>query len=117
MAWMKRHFPMIVSIFIATTGCFFLANALLETALIGADLRAKAPVAGIGLLFVAAGGLFVYLACKGRLERNGPSVTEVRTAAVSNMTSPSTLRDIAANDPSSRVSRAAASRLKEIAGQ
>lgn len=117
MARLKKMFPFLVACFMIAVGIFFLASALLKTGLLNIDPAGKIWIIGIAIVLTGSGVVFAHMARTGKLRKDGPTITEVRTEAVSGLDSKSLLADIAANDPKAEVRRTAKERLEELQAQ
>lgn len=114
MVFLKKIFPVAIACFITATGLFFLVNVLFDPSPLTIESGATIRVAGIAILLIGSGLLFVYFAKADKLRKDGPSVTEVRKEAVGGLKSEALLSDIARNDPKDEVRRTAQKRLEEL---
>jgi predicted CopG family antitoxin len=71
-------------------------------------------VLGISAVFAALGVGSFFLMRKGKLKKEGASLTEVRQEAIEKLKDPELLSRIAINDDDSEIRETAMERLKEI---
>lgn len=101
--------------FLVLTGALFLAVGLVGTPFLAVDASRKPAVAILAAILIAVAFLFFVAWRRGRLEKQGKSLLEVRLRAVGKVKERSTLLKIAEDvDEHPDVRALAAEHLKEI---
>jgi len=111
---LKRWFAPLVAMFVLVVGVFFLATTLVDTRIVTPQAQGRTVLLVVSGIFIVAGVIFLALALKGGLRRQGKTVAEVRKEAVANLKAESLLADIALKDPNPEIRETAKKRLEEI---
>jgi hypothetical protein len=107
--------PQLIAAAIAATGALFLGASILELPFMELKPPGAYYMMGLSIVFIVAGGYFLWKARRGHLEPDGVTVTDVRKQAIEKMESPELLSQIAREDPKREVREKALRRLEKIA--
>jgi len=112
--YLKKHFPLVVAVYITAGGMFFCISALIEGALLNPEPPGRHFLLVVSIIFIAVGIYSIYLFNRGKLKKAGKSIAEVRQEAVEKMKDPSMLAQIALEDQNPEIRKTAEKRLDEI---
>ena len=113
----ERMFAHIVAGYLIAVGLFFgLASVFQIPLILHIEPGGKVFVLGISAVFAALGVGSFFLLRKGKLKKDGASITEVRQEAIEKLKDPELLSRIAIKDSDSEVRESAQERLKKIKG-
>lgn len=113
---LERIFAHIVAGYLIAVGLFFGLASVFQISYIHIESAGKFYVLGISAVFTASGAGSFFLLRKGKLKKEGTSLTEVRQEAIEKLKDPELLSRIALKDSDSELRASAQERLKEIKG-
>jgi predicted CopG family antitoxin len=112
----ERMFAHVVAGYLFAVGLFFGFASFFQIPFIRIEPESKFFVLGISLVFAASGVVSYILLRKGKLKKEGASLTDVRQEAIEKLKDPELLSRIAIKDSDVQVRESAQERLKEIKG-
>ena len=113
---LERIFAHIVAGYLIAVGLFFGLASIFQISYIRIEPAGKFYVLGISAVFAASGAGSFFLLRKGKLKKEGASLSEVRQEAIEKLKDPELLSRIALKDSDSELRASAQERLKEIKG-
>ena len=113
---LERIFAHMVAGYLIAVGLFFGLASIFQMPYLQIEPAGKVSVLGISTAFAALGVGSFFLLCKGKLRKEGASLTEVRQEAIEKLKDPELLSRIALKDSDMQVRESAQERLKEIKG-
>ena len=113
---LERIFAHIVAGYLIAVGLFFGLASIFQISYIHIEPAGKFYVLGISAVFAASGAGSFFLLRKGKLKKEGASLSEVRQEAIEKLKDPELLSRIALKDSDSELRESAQERLKEIKG-
>jgi hypothetical protein len=111
---LERTFAHIVAGYIFLVGLIFGLASIFQLPFLQIAPQGKLFVLIISFVFAASGIVSFYLLGRGRLRKEGASISEVRQEAIEKMKDPELLSRIALKDSDSELRELAQERLKEI---
>ena len=112
----ERMFAHVVAGYLFAVGLFFGFASFFQIPFIRIEPESKFFVLGISLVFAASGAVSYILLRKGKLKKEGASLTDVRQEAIEKMKDPELLSRIAIKDDDSELREKAKERLKDLKG-
>jgi len=114
---LERMFAHIVAGYLIAVGLFFgLASVSQIPHILHIEPAGRVFVLGIAAVFAVLGAGSFFLLRKGKLKKEGASITEVRQEAIEKLKDPELLSRIALKDTDSELRESARERLKELKG-
>ena len=113
---LERIFAHIVAGYLIAVGLFFGLASVFQIPYIHIEPAGKFLVLGMSAVFAASGAGSFFLLRKGKLKKEGASLSEVRQEAIEKLKDPELLSRIALKDSDSELRASAQERLKEIKG-
>ena len=110
----ERMFAHIVGGYLIAVSLFFGLASIFEVPYLQIEPDGKVFALGISTVFAASGAGSLFLLRKGKLSKEGASLTEVRQEAIEKLKDPELLSRIAIKDADSELREAAKERLKEL---
>jgi hypothetical protein len=83
---LQKNYPFWIACFVASVGLFFIVLPMVSNSILSVRAPNKYYLSSGALLFIYAGCRYGYLALKGRLKRQGITITEVRKQALKKIT-------------------------------
>jgi predicted CopG family antitoxin len=111
---LERIFAHIVAGYLIAVGLFFGLASIFQISYIHIEPTGKFYVLGISAVFAASGACSFFLLRKGKLKKEGASLTEVRQEAIEKLKDPELLSQIAIKDADSELRETAMERLREL---
>jgi hypothetical protein len=110
----ERMLAHIIAGYLIVVGLFFGLASIFQMPYLQIEPAGKFYVLAISAVFGALGVSSIFLLRKGKLKKEGASLTEVRQEAIEKLKDPQLLSRIAINDDDVKVRESAQERLKEI---
>jgi hypothetical protein len=112
--YLKKGFPYVVAGYIITVGVFFCISTLIEGALFDPEPPGSHFLLVFSIIFIGAGAYSIYLLSRGRLEKSGKSIAEVRQESIEKLKDPALLAEISLKDQNPEVRKTAEERLEDL---
>ena len=111
---LERMFSHIIAAYLIAVGLFFGFASVIQTSYLKVQPVGKPIVLGISAIFVLCGISAFYLLRKGKLKKEGVSITDIRQEAIEKMKDPQLLSRIATKDANAELRELAQDRLNEL---
>jgi hypothetical protein len=113
MYW-KNGFSYVVTGYIIAVGLFFMVSSLIDGTFLDLEPPASYFLVVLSIIFIGAGIYSIFLLNRGKLERSGKSITQVRQESIEGLKDQALLAKIALEDSNPEVRKAAENRLKDF---
>jgi len=112
---LQNNYPFWVACFVTAVGLFFTVLPIVPNSILSVGIPNNYFLSAGALLFTCAGCRYGYLAFKGRLKKQGATISEVRKQALKKITSEKYLAKAAREDPDPEIRRTAMKQLEKQA--
>jgi hypothetical protein len=111
---LKKNFPYAVAGYVIAVGLFFSVSSLIEGVLFDPRPPGSHFLTTLSFIFIVVGIYHIFLLSRGKLEKSGKSITEVRQEAIETLKDPALLAQIASEDQNPKICKTAENRLNEL---
>jgi hypothetical protein len=112
--YFKKSFPYMVAGFIIAVGLLFSVSSLTSVAFLDPDPPGRHFLLAFSIILIVSGVYSIYMIKRGKLEKSGNSIDEVRHEAIENLKDPALLAQIASEDQNPEIQKTAEVRLEEL---
>ena len=110
----KKYFPQLVAGYVVAVGAFFCVSVLIEGAILDPEPPGSHFLVVFSVICIGAGTFFIYMLNRGKLEKSGKSIVEVRQESIKRLKDPALLAQIAVEDQNPEVRKTAEERLEQL---
>jgi hypothetical protein len=100
--------------YVVAVGVFFGVSVLIEGAILDSEPPGSHFLIVFSFICIGTGTYFIFMLNRGKLEKSGKSIVEVRQESIERLKDPALLAQIAVEDQNPEVRKTAEERIEEL---